>query len=97
MIFEQVLLIADIKCQSFCCKLAAWPEKQIPLSDTSDSHSVKDQSFIDTVGIHYVKYILKTTKKNPPLTSEKRNLKEKETSKDGELSPRSYYNYWCRI
>lgn len=56
MIFEQVLLIADIKCRSFCCKLAAWPEKQIPLSDTSDSHSINDQSFIDTVGIHYVKY-----------------------------------------
>lgn len=58
-IFEQVLLIADIKCRSFCCKLAAWPEKQIPLSDTSDSHSINDQSFIDTVGIHYVKYLKK--------------------------------------
>lgn len=56
MIFEQVLLIADIKCRSFCCELAAWPEKQIPLSDTSDSHSINNQSFIDTVGIHYVKY-----------------------------------------
>lgn len=56
MIFEQVLLIADIKCRSFCWELEAWPEKKIPPSDISDSHSINNQIFIDTVGIHYMKY-----------------------------------------